>query len=977
MNAAHNAFLKPSDMGASALSTTDDGAADTTALAAASLPHLAATTPDATSSSDAATEAAKQSAESMATGDAARPQPPPSTGGVKGPPPPPPPPGGAKGPPLPPPLPGGAKGPSPPPPPPGGKGGPPPPPPPPGVAKGPPPPPPPGGKGPPAPPGKPGGTKLGVGAKMAYGVPQFRVLHWVKAPRGSGTVWCDVPDPLPGLPHPYSNALEQLFGVKPAVKPAAGMSQLLFICLRRPKRLTEVVKVIDLARANNVSIMLTQFAAFKGGALEVRHGVLTGSKLGLERLSLLLQIAPSDEETKKLQAYVELPDKSVPDLSTPEQFLHLIGQVPRLRSKTAALIFREQFASLVKDTSSALEVIGEAVRQVRQGPRLQAVIQGVLTVGNAVNVGTAYGNAQGIKLDSLLKLADVKLSCTSQVVTPVGAGTAKSSEAAQMGTATAASPSAPPGVSQQGQIIGVRTLLEFVAWLVCASSKDSSASTAHGKLRAAACPAGTARRGAAFLTEELSSVGVAVRRMQGDMTEAMKTMDGGMASAEMELKAASRASAPASTAPAATEATGLLSPTAAEAGSMPGTASAAATLRSAGVAVPLKSRLSISNAADTASAAASDAAPAHQPMFERGQSQEAAAVASDDYSKSQDGKQASTVPLQIHADSSASQLLPPQPGLASSEALTVSAEEHAAANGSRPPPPPPTPPGGRHPPCPPPPPPGGVKASSAAPAPPVATRPPPPPPPPPGSTRVPPLPLTPSEGAKVPPPPPTSPAPRSTLSPPLPPPPPPPPPGRTGDAKASAQQSVAESSTVAPSVIVSASGKTAQDCATSGQTAQADQAEASASPALIMPEATPSNSSVACSKDVASLGDASVLSKGAARQSETQEAAAAGRHSDEAGLGGAGAFQQPAASSIPWAADEADFANMLQEFLATARQQKQQLQEAVKATEQQLDALRRWLGEPADADSAAVLNTIWTFANSFDQAYRNVQRLLL
>ncbi|KAL0042664.1 hypothetical protein WJX79_007254 [Trebouxia sp. C0005] len=480
----------------------------------------------------------------------------------------------------------GAQG--PPPPPPGGKGGPPPPPPPPGGAKGPPPPPPPGGKGPPAPPSKPGGAKLGVGAKTVYGAPKFRVLHWVKAPRGSGTIWCDVPDPLPGLPQPYSDALEKLFGVKPAVKPAAG--------LRGPKRLTEVVKVIDLARANNVSIMLTQFGAYKGGALEVRHAVLTGSKLGLERLSLLLQIAPSDEEIKKLKAYVELPDKCVADLSTPEQFLHLIGQVPRLRSKTAALIFREQFASLVKDTSSALEVIGNAVRQVRQGPRLQAVIQGVLTVGNAVNVGTAYGNAQGVKLDSLLKLADVK------VVTPAGASTAK------------------------------------------------------GKLRGDASPAGPPRRGAAFLTEELSSVGVAVRRMQGDMTEAMKTMDGGMASAELELKAASRASTPANAVPAATEAAELLSPNAAEAGSIPGTANAAATLQSA---------------------------------------------------------------------------------------------------------------------------------------------------------------------------------------------------------------------------------------------------------------------------------------------------------------------------------DEADFAKMLQEFLASARQQKQQLQEAVKATEQQLDALRRWLGEPADADPAVVLNTIWTFANSFDQAYRNVQRLLL
>jgi len=60
-----------------------------------------------------------------------------------------------------------------------------------------------------------------------------------------------------------------------------------------------------------------------------------------------------------------------------------------------------------------------------------------------------------------------------------------------------------------------------------------------------------------------------------------------------------------------------------------------------------------------------------------------------------------------------------------------------------------------------------------------------------------------------------------------------------------------------------------------------------------------------------------------------------------------------------------------------AQQRKQHLQIAVTETEQQLDAMRKWVGEPVDADPAAVLNTIWTFANSFDQAYRNVQRLLV
>ena len=55
--------------------------------------------------------------------------------------------------------------------------------------------------------------------------------------------------------------------------------------------MAEQVKVIPLPRANNISIMLTQFAEYRSGALEVRHAVLTGTRLGLERLSLLLQVS--------------------------------------------------------------------------------------------------------------------------------------------------------------------------------------------------------------------------------------------------------------------------------------------------------------------------------------------------------------------------------------------------------------------------------------------------------------------------------------------------------------------------------------------------------------------------------------------------------------------------------------------------------------------------------------------------------------
>ena len=68
---------------------------------------------------------------------------------------------------------------------------------------------------------------------------------------------------------------------------------------------------------------------------------------------------------------------------------------------------------------------------------------------------------------------------------------------------------------------------------------------------------------------------------------------------------------------------------------------------------------------------------------------------------------------------------------------------------------------------------------------------------------------------------------------------------------------------------------------------------------------------------------------------------------------------------------------VLTDMQDSAQQRKQQLQVAVTDTEQQLDSLRKWVGEAGDADPAAMLHTIWTFANLFDQAYRNVQRLLL
>ncbi len=50
-----------------------------------------------------------------------------------------------------------------------------------------------------------------------------------------------------------------------------------------------LAKVIPISRANNVSIMLTQFSSFRAGPHGIRRALVTGTALSLERLSLLLQ----------------------------------------------------------------------------------------------------------------------------------------------------------------------------------------------------------------------------------------------------------------------------------------------------------------------------------------------------------------------------------------------------------------------------------------------------------------------------------------------------------------------------------------------------------------------------------------------------------------------------------------------------------------------------------------------------------------
>ncbi|KAK2373639.1 formin protein [Trifolium repens] len=388
---------------------------------------------------------------STQTGSSPPPPPPPPPGPARigsGPPPPPPPPGPARtgsAPPPPPPPPGARTGsaPPPPPPPPGARTGsaPPPPPPPPGCA--PPPPPPPGvrtGSAPPAPkppnappppppgrgsvpappltagkassvpppPGKASSATTNVGRGRGTGAiaakkTLLKPLHWVKVSRAvQGSLWADSQKQGSGsrAPEIDISELETLFS---AASISDGNSTKGGV--RRGSNINkpEKVQLVDLRRAYNCEIMLSKIKIplpdMLSAVLALDSGVLD-----IDQVENLIKFCPTKEEMEILKNYAGNKDM----LGKCEQFFMELMKVPRVEAKLRVFAFKITFSAQVSDLRINLNTINDATREVKESVKLRQIMQTILTLGNALNQGTARGSAVGFKLDSLLKLSDTR-----------------------------------------------------------------------------------------------------------------------------------------------------------------------------------------------------------------------------------------------------------------------------------------------------------------------------------------------------------------------------------------------------------------------------------------------------------------------------------------------------------------------------------------------------------------------------------------
>ncbi|MED6124317.1 hypothetical protein PIB30_118358 [Stylosanthes scabra] len=333
--------------------------------------------------------------------------PPPALAAARAHPPPPPPVGARPSPPPPPPPASTGEKPSPPPPPPapaGAKPGPPPPPPAPAGAKpGPPLPPPKGGIPPPRPPPPIGSSKHKATENIEAGASEadapkakLKPFFWdkVQANSDQSMVWNQIKS---GSFQFNEEMIETLFGYNTADKNNGQRGKVSSSQEPSP----QYIQIIDKKKAQNLLILLR---ALNVTMEEVCDALYGGNELPAEFLQTLLKMAPTTDEQLKLRLFTG----ELSQLGPADQFLKAMVDIPFAFKRMEALLFISTLKEDLNSTIESFAVLEVACKELKNSRLFLKLLEAVLKTGNRMNDGTFRGGAQAFKLDTLLKLSDVK-----------------------------------------------------------------------------------------------------------------------------------------------------------------------------------------------------------------------------------------------------------------------------------------------------------------------------------------------------------------------------------------------------------------------------------------------------------------------------------------------------------------------------------------------------------------------------------------
>ncbi|XP_022756331.1 formin-like protein 13 [Durio zibethinus] len=241
-----------------------------------------------------------------------------------------------------------------------------------------------------------------INCSKSHQTKKLKPLHWLKLSRAvQGSLWAEAQNLGEASKAPEIDMLEleNLFSAAAPNTDRGGKSNLR--TARGPK--SDKVQLIDLRRAYNCEIMLSKV---KVPLSDLMRSVLAldESALDVDQVDNLIKFCPTKEEMEVLKGYTGEQEK----LGKCEQFFLELMKVPRVESKLRVFSFKIQFRSQVSDLRRSLSVVNSTAEEIRNSVKLKRIMQTILSLGNALNQGTARGSAIGFRLDSLLKLTDTR-----------------------------------------------------------------------------------------------------------------------------------------------------------------------------------------------------------------------------------------------------------------------------------------------------------------------------------------------------------------------------------------------------------------------------------------------------------------------------------------------------------------------------------------------------------------------------------------
>lgn len=226
--------------------------------------------------------------------------------------------------------------------------------------------------------------------------PSLKPLHWdkLRAISGRTTVWDQVNNS--DSFRVDEAAMESLFLNKTG---GAGNSDQ---AARKGGAGKQESRLLDPKRLQNVAIMLK---ALNVTSDDVIGALMHGSgDLGSEFYETLAKMAPTKEEELKLKDY----SGDISKLDPAESFLKDVLDVSFAFKRVDALLYRANFDTEVNYLKNSFGTLEAACADLRSSKLFLKLLDAVLKTGNRMNDGTNRGEARAFKLDTLLKLADIK-----------------------------------------------------------------------------------------------------------------------------------------------------------------------------------------------------------------------------------------------------------------------------------------------------------------------------------------------------------------------------------------------------------------------------------------------------------------------------------------------------------------------------------------------------------------------------------------